>query len=653
MKGLMVSLIIVLFAGTTNSVLAAGQQDAAGSESRSGLQPITAPYVDRPGPDDSEDEVAWPDPKSMLSRGSTTTSSLSDQRFASPAPESVMDKNIRFDVKVDANAINLLKQGRKVFSPVEVRDQATRAVMDPSVVSDIALFMGANAGKDLQGVRLQPEPMEFGSTTLKFEIPEQDLDRIESDAFLFNVPDELRGKFDRVEFVAVSGPSGSHEFSSDLSRGTRGTALGFEDSDGASRFGIGTNNRLGDASNNRFNGTNQAQRPNAESPQPGPGFSPYAEFTGPNIDQTLLERRHLEEQRNRLAPLDTSNRFQVAEREPAATPNRSPFSLPREQPAANQYRRDQNPVAQSQYVNRRTTNEQPNTGQRFQETAAERQLRLVQQQLADANAEKESIQRNATDWMRHAESLTQERNKLNNELQSASNRQPVTQPFSKPPVSTAPVRYATGRDYLGRAIDAAGNLVAPFGSNREDFRPRETANSGMTQTELDQQKVIEQMQSQIAFQSNEKRRLEADKLSAENRLAQALFERRPTYDNDIQPTSYNSNDNNEYVNRGVVRNPDGSVRTADANVGNEPRNRVAGGPAGGTPPRRGDENRSKDDTQESGTNQKSSSDLFWLLPLLLGSLALNFFLWVHSRSLYLRYDELAEELRGMVGASTI
>ena len=36
---------------------------------------------------------------------------------------------------------------------------------------------------------------------MSFEIPEQQLSRIEEDAFLFKVPDELRGKFDRVEFV--------------------------------------------------------------------------------------------------------------------------------------------------------------------------------------------------------------------------------------------------------------------------------------------------------------------------------------------------------------------------------------------------------------------------------------------------------------------
>ena len=49
---------------------------------------------------------------------------------------------------------------------------------------------------------------------------------------------------------------------------------------------------------------------------------------------------------------------------------------------------------------------------------------------------------------------------------------------------------------------------------------------------------------------------------------------------------------------------------------------------------------------------RSRSDLIWLLPLLLGSLGLNFFLWIHCRTLDLRYNDLADELRDMLGTST-
>ena len=70
MKGLMVSLIIVFFVGTTSNVVAAGQQDAAEGESRFNLQPIAEPALDRPGPDDSDDEVAWPPTEFVCSRDS-------------------------------------------------------------------------------------------------------------------------------------------------------------------------------------------------------------------------------------------------------------------------------------------------------------------------------------------------------------------------------------------------------------------------------------------------------------------------------------------------------------------------------------------------------------------------------------------------------
>ena len=636
MKGLMVSLIIVIFAGTTSSVLAAGQQDAAGVEPRSGLQPMVAPTLERPGPDDSDDNVAWPVPKSLLSGESTNTSSFGDQQFRGPAPDSASDNNIRFDVKVDENAIALLKQGRKVFSPVEVLDRDTKTPMNPSVVSDIALFMGANAGKDLKGVALEPQPMERGSSTLRFEIPEQDLDRIQEDAFLFSVPDELRGKFNRVEFVAVSGPTGSHEFSSVLSSGTRGSALGFENQGGTNRFASPTTSR--------FDGANETQPWNTNAPQPGPGFSPgEREFTGPSIDKSVLDER-----RNRVAPLDTGNQFQLGQRKPAVQSTQSPFGRSWEQPEATQNTRGRNTFDQNQNVGRQSTYNEPATDQQgYQESLAETRLRLVQQQLAAAEAEKKKLQQNAGDWMREAEKLAQQRNNLNQQLQATNDRPSFSQPGN-----TRPVDYSQqyGTDYLGKTIDAAKGIVRPFGSQREDFRTQETGYSGRTSTELEQQKLIEAQRRQIEYQNEEKFRLEQDKLMAENRLASAegVLKRRPTYDNEIQfqQASYNGNNSNENPNRD-------NVRVAEARTPGGPPNRRPGALAG-DPTRTKNVDQTDNGTDGLATGKRSeSSDLFWLLPLLIGSLALNFFLWVHARSLYMRYDELAEELRGMVSASTI
>ena len=68
---------------------------------------------------------------------------------------------------------------------------------------------------------------------------------------------------------------------------------------------------------------------------------------------------------------------------------------------------------------------------------------------------------------------------------------------------------------------------------------------------------------------------------------------------------------------------------------------------------KGRSNVNQDAELTKGTATGSSrSDLIWLLPLLLGSLGLNFFLWIHCRTLDLRYNDLADELRDMVGTST-
>ena len=634
MKGLMVSLIIVLLAGSS-TILTAGQQDAAGVESRLKLQPSVASPFDRPGPDESDDEVAWPTPTSV-SRGSTNTSqTFGDRQLRAPAPESGLDKDIRFDVKVNQNAIEQLKQGRKVFSPVEVRDQTTNAALHPSVVSDIALFLDDNAGRqDLKGIRLDPQPMEPGSTTLTFEIPEQQLDRIEQDAFLFNVPDGLRGKFDRVEFV--KGPAGSHELPTGLTGGPRGSGIGFGNPD--------SNNRFVTNQADRFKSPDETQRWNLNTPQPGPGALPGdRDFIGPVIDPVDLQAN-----RDRMArldqdsnfgrqggqvrsPLDTGNRFKIARE-----PNDGLLSRPRETSDFNR-----NTIDQSQGALRQNTTPTSND-QRYQESIAQQQLRILQQQLADAEADKQALQKNASDWMREADTLAQQRNNLSQQLKSVSNRELAVLPATTQPAGFQPGSVAN-RTYLDRTIAA----VKPFGSQREDFGYREPVYSNPTQTELAQQSRIDQLRNELEDQKDKNRWM---LFETEERIADLKknMQRRSTSEAGIQPTSYLPDRSNP-VRSADRNNTFGQENPNLTNIANDPRGR---GAPGKNPPeyrQTGDNT----DGQELNTNKKSSSDLIWLLPLLLGSLGLNFYLWVHCRTLYMRYTDLADELRGMVGASTI
>jgi len=639
----------------TSTVASAGQQaeqDAAEFESRFGLRPIAAPRLDRPGPDDSDDDDAWPTPTSLLSRESTNTSSFGGRQQRAPVSEGVSDRNIRFDVKVDENAIEMLRNGLQVYSAVDVRDQ-TNAALHPSVVSDIALFLGDNAGKDLQGVQLNPQPMERDSTTLRFEIPQRDLDRIEQDAFLFNVPDNLRGKFDRVEFVAAPA-AGSHEFSAGQSSGRRGSAFGFGGENGADSFRT--------QPTNRFSGTNEATPWNTDTPQPGPGFQPgEREFTGPYISPAELQARQnvapirqaTDFNRSPLnrSPLNTGGQFRTAGQEQEVEPKQSSFDRPWEQAQENQIPRGQTTLQRSRPV------QQDRNDPVRQESIAAQELRLAKQQLALAKADHELLLRDANDWKREAQTLAQERNDLGKQLQAVNERV-----VTKQSVSTPPARYAVGQDYLGRPIDAAGNLIKSFGSQREDFPRRETAFAGwpqigQTQAELNQQQVIDDLEAEVEYRRKENVALQIGKRDVEAEL-QGLLERRRTYDTGYQPTSYTG------------QNQEGMPRLADADLvygkGNaklaqdlaRQQNDGGRGNRGGHDNRgnRGDEERANGaggEGQELSVNKKSSSDLIWLLPLLLLSLGLNFFLWIHSRSLYLRYDELAEDLRGMVGGSTI
>ena len=638
MKGLMVSLIIVFFAGMTSTVLAAGQQDAAEGESRFGLQPLAAPSYERPGPDDSDDDSAWPPLASSSPRESTKTSSFGDQQFG-PAPENTMD-NIRFDVKVDKNAIEALRQGHKVHSPVEVLDQSTKSALNPGVVSDIALFLDANAGKKLQGVQLDPQPMVPGSTTLRFEIPEQDLDRIEQDAFMFRVPNELRGQFDNVEFVAVSNHSASNEFSGGLTTGTRGSSVGFGSQNGIDRFDTEPINRSTTNPNSRLERVDNSARWNTETPQPGPGYAPgEPEFTGPYIDSATLESR-----RNRVAPLNTNDRFQLTNREPEVE-TRSPLRRVWDEPEVNQNRPAQNQNQSRFGLNRnfdqQNTNSQPTNEQQYQESLAQKRLRFVEQQLAEVKAEKESLYRTAIDYKREAGVYAEQRNDLSKRLQAANERDLNTQPVSTRPVDLQQ-RNVNDRNYLSRASDYVNNVISPY-KNQNSLATPELGYNSTSRNDLAQRQLIAQYEQKLQEQERKITKLSDDTENAYGLLdsANRLLQRSGASNDQIQLTSGRSSTN---------RNGDQNRQAGEFNS-NPPKN----------PPKRqqaGTQERFVDGTdgvnQEADANGRGSgADLIWLLPLLLASLALNFFLWVHSRSLALRYNDLADELRGAIGGSTI
>ena len=623
MKGLMVSLIIVIFAAVTSDVMAATQQDAAGFKPQLGLQ--SNEPLERPGPDDSDDKVDWPTPISRSSSESTNTSqTFGDRQFGSPAPESAMDTDIRFDVKVSKDAIQMLRQGRQVFSPVEVRDTSDTE-LHPSVVSDIALFLDTNAGRqDLKGVRLDPLPMELGSTTLRFEIPANELEHFEEDAFLFNVPDSLRGKFNRVEFFAGKAPTGSHDFPVGLTSGPRGSGSGFGNL--KSNGGLVTNPA------DRFSSTNQNQQRNTNTPQMGPVVEPGdPRYNGPYIAASERQaRRPLAPLNDNLnsqsdfaqrndqvrSPLDTGGQFRVANRESDDLPKRSRFSLPPNNRSL--IGRDQNGFQQN------TSPSANNQG--YQESVAQQQLRQAQQKLADAEAEKKSLLQNASEWKREAGVLAQQRNDLSKRLQAGYDQ------VASRPLNTQPVNYEQPR------------VDSPYLSRPTNFGDREP-----TQAELDRRKM-EEYENKLKDLEEDNRRLFREGEDAKIRLAASQDQslQRPSADKS-RPQLYNTGYRTD------VQNQDGSYRTANADTDPKSKRKQFGaGNAGQDSQTYGDNAElANDGAQGPGAKRKGSSDALWLVGLLLFSVGLNVFLWLHSRTLYLRYDELADELRGMVGASTM
>ena len=228
-----------------------------------------------------------------------------------------------------------------------------------------------------------------------------------------------------------------------------------------------------------------------------------------------------------------------------------------------------------------------------------------------------------------ANDMRQQRNDLNNQLRVASNR-PATQ---QQPVNTQPPTYQqiANPSYWSNPLNAAANLVRPYGSPPKNPQRQETAYNGMTQTELEMQRKIDTLLVRNGA-------LDQEKQAALEQLNQEKRHRDGPANSEVPPTSYNP----EYARTANAKHTYNNARPDFI----PPKTRQH---------QMGTENQAENFANDNKGKQKSSSrfDLFWLLLLLLISVGLNLFLWLHSRSLHLQYNDLAVELREMVGASTV
>ena len=632
MKGLMVSLIIVIFTGVSSSVSAAGLQSgegAAGFRPRLEFQPLGA--LERPGPDDSEDEVV-PAPPSLLSQNSTVTSNSfggrqsGSQTFNHPAPAEAGQRDIIFEVPIDDDAVSKLRQGLMVYSPVDVRDRTNRA-LPPEVVKEIALFRNVNGNKeDMNAVRLEPEALEPGSRTLRFEIDEQQLNRIEQDAFVYSVPDQLRGQFDRVEFVRASGPVGSQAGLSGASGGARGNEFGLTNSNGANRFNTDPSSRFG----SRGNPSKGVEQSNL--PQPGPNFEPGgSEFIGPVIEPSVIEAR-----RNRVAPLDSNLNYRQGSAFPLKQNDRPVLStsdryLPQNEPDV---RPRQLPLGwvEGTEENQSVFDRRNVSGQRSGLTVAEQQLAALQEQLENERAENAKLARDVSEWQGEAGRIAQERDNFSERLREASNRRGVQQAVAN---RSAGYREENSGGW-DRALGFAGNAARDYGTRREDFQTQAAIPVAYNQVEpRHKDSEYDRLRRRMESLEQKNQGLE-ERLQQQQQQRQGVSRRGGPAENQLQPISYNSE--RTRVASKFDHNPQADRVEVEQNV---------------EPDRSNDNPNDELEKEADSGNSGGASDLLWLIPLLLASVGLNIFLWSHCRTLDLRYSDLADELRDMVGASTV
>jgi len=203
-------------------------------------------------------------------------------------------------------------------------------------------------------------------------------------------------------------------------------------------------------------------------------------------------------------------------------------------------------------------------------------------------------------------------------LQVANSR-PVTR---QQPVNIQPTTYQqiANPSYWGNTLNAAANMVRPYGGQPKNPQRQESAYNGMPQNESEMERKLDKI------------------LARTDDLNDRLKHRDGPANSEVQPTS----DNPEYARTANAKHTYNNARPDFI----PPKTRQH---------QMGTENQAENFANDNKGKQKSSSrfDLFWLLVLLLISVGLNLFLWLHSRSLHLQYNDLAVELREMVGVSTV
>lgn len=616
MNGLMVSLNILLMAGT-----AVGQQvtdDAASM--RPALRSVPAAgsmssikvdnQFDRPGPDDSVN--SWPTPESVLGDQSTITSrsaSLGEQtnfggrseRASNPQPTTARQtQGIRFDVMLRPQDLESVKRGGTLVAPVDIRNRQDQ-MLSTDVVSDIAFFHEANKGETTDGEFILPEAIEPGSRTLRFELTADQLDRMDKYAYQFRVPNNMRGEFDLVEFVAENGGGGrrlgGNDFGGSWNTADNSVSKLPQPQDDGTRFGSPMRNE-GDS----FGG----QRNDAQSE--GNGFDKLAKS---------WERK---------------NRFDDSTTSPFDS---RPFdSNPNDRFNSGGFDRGQDRGAVGQESSRQDTLEMAEMRRKLQESQ-----RLAQQALADRKRwEDESLK-----LANEKSFLARKNNQLADQLNSASR-------------GNDPRDGSRDGSTLMRPISTDAQ---PFGSKRGDFASAQDERD--RQLELANREIERLKQkNRWAEQENQSLATDYDKLESASKLL--------------------------YDQNNMLKKRRSTTETTDmiANALRDPRSMAGMGPASNrlasntafTPPERtpvglggmgaqvaggGNPNLGKPNFDASRENRGSTNNnasevpdktSFFLWFLLLPSIGLNFYLSILCRSLYVRYEDLAAELREMFSATS-
>ena len=273
MKGIMVTLLTFLMTG-----IVVGQQDSSFS-GQFGPRNETPQQTELGA---TGNRAPGGSPQTNPFAAKANTSSQIDPNFVRP-----------MEVPVSPDLLNALKAGKELQAPISASDPISGVTRGPEYVSGISLTTSENEDKQLQRHRVWAQPQRRGSDkeALVVKLSSNDLLALENRRLSLDIPESERGRYSKVYFsydnpaaAASPTPDNRGAFGGSVAGNNRSTNFNSRPTDFSSRP-TDFNSRQ-----TTFNDGSQTERPSPLVQNPGPVEPGEVDFMGPFLPEAEIAR---------------------------------------------------------------------------------------------------------------------------------------------------------------------------------------------------------------------------------------------------------------------------------------------------------------------------------------------------------------------------